>query len=86
MRALIVAVAAAAILLAGTGMPDAKSGVKNKRKAAQQERLSAKARRFDPNDPKCIEAEALDPSGNYAAYPCWARAALAPKGNDGGWR
>ncbi|MGE8944213.1 hypothetical protein ACO2I3_20105 [Leptospira interrogans] len=86
MRILIAIVAAVAVLLTGIAASDAKSNAKNKRKAVHKERLSAKAQRFDPNDPKCIEAEYLDPSGNYAAYPCWARAALAPKGNDGGWR
>jgi len=33
----------------------------------------------DPNSSVCIEAEALDPGGNYAGYPCWARRAFAPK-------
>ena len=27
----------------------------------------------------CARAESLDAGGNYKAYPCWARAALAPK-------
>jgi hypothetical protein len=27
----------------------------------------------------CVRAESLDPAGNYKAYPCWARAAFAPK-------
>ena len=33
----------------------------------------------NPNSSVCIEAETLDPSGNYAGYPCWARRAFAPK-------
>jgi hypothetical protein len=47
---------------------------------------SHKSAGFDPNDPKCIEAEALDPGGAYKAYPCWARAALAPKGGGPSWQ
>jgi hypothetical protein len=31
------------------------------------------------SDPDCIRANVLDPGGNYKGYPCWARAALAPK-------
>lgn len=27
----------------------------------------------------CLEASYLDPSGNYAGYPCWAAKAFAPK-------
>jgi hypothetical protein len=27
----------------------------------------------------CVRAQSLDASGDYKAYPCWARAALAPK-------
>jgi hypothetical protein len=27
----------------------------------------------------CIRAESEDPAGNYAAYPCWARAAFGPR-------
>jgi hypothetical protein len=29
--------------------------------------------------PDCVRANALDPGGNYKAYPDWARAALSPK-------
>jgi hypothetical protein len=38
----------------------------------------AKRVREDAND--CARAESLDPAGDYKGYPCWARAALAPKG------
>jgi len=31
------------------------------------------------DSPDCIDARNLDPGGNYADYPCWARRALAPK-------
>jgi hypothetical protein len=30
-------------------------------------------------DNDCRRAESLDPAGNFNAYPCWARNALAPK-------
>ena len=36
-----------------------------------------KSARGDAHD--CVRAESLDPAGNYKAYPCWARAAFAPK-------
>lgn len=62
---------------------EAKSGAKAT-KAKTHAQRTMKPRLFDPNDPKCVEAEALDPGGTYAAYPCWARAALSPKG-DGRW-
>jgi hypothetical protein len=38
----------------------------------------AKRAREEAND--CARAESLDPAGDYKGYPCWARAALAPKG------
>jgi hypothetical protein len=38
----------------------------------------AKRAREVAND--CARAESLDPAGDYKGYPCWARAALAPKG------
>jgi len=86
-RLLIAMIAALSTFAMAAGPVDAKSGAKAKKKATiTYQRRSAKSQRFDPNDPKCIEAESLDPTGTYAAYPCWARAALAPKGNDGGWR
>ena len=85
MRTLVALLAAIGTLAAAASPVDAKPGVKAKKKMAYQQRQS-KARKFNPNDPKCIEAEALDPSGNYAGYPCWARAALAPKGSGGDWR
>lgn len=28
---------------------------------------------------ECIRARDVDPSGNYAGYPCWAQYALSPK-------
>jgi hypothetical protein len=31
----------------------------------------------------CLRAQSLDPSGAYKAYPCWARAAFAPKVSPG---
>jgi hypothetical protein len=31
-------------------------------------------------DHTCVRARNLDPTGVYAAYPYWARAALSPKG------
>jgi hypothetical protein len=34
----------------------------------------------------CVRANALDPAGNYKAYPDWARAALSPKFDGGGSR
>jgi hypothetical protein len=37
----------------------------------------AKRAREDVHD--CVRAQSLDPAGDYKAYPCWARAALAPK-------
>jgi hypothetical protein len=37
----------------------------------------ARRARDDAHD--CVRAESLDPAGTYKAYPCWARAALAPK-------
>jgi hypothetical protein len=37
----------------------------------------AKRAREDAHD--CVRAQSLDPAGDYKAYPCWARAALAPK-------
>jgi hypothetical protein len=36
--------------------------------------------------PDCVRANALDPGGNYKAYPDWARAALSPKTDGGGNR
>ena len=64
---------------------DAKKSPTRAHKAKAHHAQSHKSARFDPNDPKCVEAESLDPGGNYSAYPCWARAALAPK-TDGPWR
>ena len=37
----------------------------------------SKAARDNVHD--CRRAESLDPAGNFKAYPCWARNALAPK-------
>ena len=34
----------------------------------------------------CVRANALDPGGNYKAYPDWARAALSPKTDGRGRR
>lgn len=34
------------------------------------------------NSADCIAADNLDPSGNYAGYPCWAAKAFAPKRDD----
>jgi hypothetical protein len=34
----------------------------------------------------CARARALDPGGNYKAYPDWARAALSPKTDGRGSR
>ena len=88
MRVLVAMLVAFGLLFAATGPVDAKPGAKAKKKSTltYQQRKNLNARRFDPNDPKCIEAEALDPSGNYAGFPCWARAALSPKGDGGSWR
>jgi hypothetical protein len=36
--------------------------------------------------PDCVRANALDPGGNYKAYPDWARAALSPKTDGRGSR
>ena len=88
MRMLVAMLGVFGLLFAATGTVDAKPGAKAKKNSVvtYQQRKKYAARRFDPNDPKCVEAEALDPSGNYAGFPCWARAALAPKGDGGSWR
>jgi hypothetical protein len=39
----------------------------------------AYAKRAREEAHECARAQSLDPAGNYKAYPCWARAALAPK-------
>lgn len=85
MRVLVAMIMALGVFAMAAEPADAKPGVKAKKTAVQHQRYRPKSRHFDPYDPKCIYAEALDPGGNYAAFPCWARAALAPKG-EGGWR
>ncbi len=32
---------------------------------------------------ECDRARDVDPSGNYASYPCWAQWALSPKDRGG---
>ncbi len=88
MRMLVAILVAFGMLFAVSGPVDAKPGAKAKKKTSltYQQRKRQNARNFDPYDPKCVDAEALDPSGNYAGFPCWARAALSPKGSSGDWR
>ena len=48
---------------------------------AEHYRHGGKAYRVaKPCDHTCVRARNLDPTGAYAAYPYWARAALSPKG------
>lgn len=83
-KAMLIAAAGVIAVIGGTAPSEAKSGVR-KDKAKPHSYRAIKVERSDPNDPSCILAESLDPGGTYSAYPCWARAALAPKG-DGKWR
>jgi hypothetical protein len=46
-------------------------------RAHKSDHYYAKRAREDAHD--CVRAQSLDPAGDYKAYPCWARAALAPK-------
>jgi hypothetical protein len=46
-------------------------------RAAKSEYHYSKAARDNFHD--CRRSESLDPAGNFKAYPCWARNALAPK-------
>lgn len=86
MRALVAVIIALGLLGTAAEPADAKRGVKAKKAPVHHhQRYSLKSRRFNPHNPKCVDAEALDPGGNYADFPCWARAAFAPKGDDG-WR
>jgi hypothetical protein len=81
----LVAVAGMVVTMGTVASAEAKTATHTTKSAAYTHR-SHKTARFDPNDPKCVEAEALDPGGAYKAYPCWARAALAPKGGGPSWQ
>src|SRR5262249_41885422 len=39
-------------------------------------------RRYSRESVECERARHADPGGYYAGYPCWAREALSPRGND----
>jgi hypothetical protein len=51
------------------------------RKHKSSQAYSRKARVRETHDD--VRANALDPGGDYKAYPSWARAALSPKGDNG---
>jgi hypothetical protein len=55
----------------------ARSADYSKSRAEKRDYYRAKRDSSDAHD--CVRAESLDPAGNYKAYPCWARAAFAPK-------
>jgi hypothetical protein len=57
---------------------DAKSK-RGKRTCAAPYPAERTVRREDPDSHICIRARNLDPAGNLAGYPCWARAALSPQ-------
>jgi hypothetical protein len=75
----VVAVAAAVAAMTTMAAAEVKKKPSQTSKHAAYTHSNQKSQRFDPNDPKCIEAEARDPSGANKAYPCWARAALSPE-------
>lgn len=54
------------------GTRPAKSGIELSRVQKQTEDSST-----------CIRAQSEDPAGNYAGYPCWARAAFGPRRTGG---
>lgn len=75
MRALLVlAIAAAGSFTAMAALPgDAEASHESRRSNGKYYRVT-KACGHD-----CVRANALDPGGDYKAYPDWARAALSPK-------
>jgi hypothetical protein len=82
MRALL------ALILAVTGAVSGLSALPGDAEAAgQYYRYRGKVYRITKAcDHDCVRANALDPGGNYKAYPDWARAALSPKTDGAGGR
>ena len=84
MRGLI---AVAAVLSASLAMAPP-TGASQQKKTHRQDYSATRAqkghdyraKRAREEAAECARAESLDPAGDYKAYPCWARAALAPKG------
>ena len=63
---------------------DAASDAAKKRSAkTRTEAVTAQRRTYSRQEVECERAEYEDPSGVYAGYPCWARAALG-SGTHGG--
>jgi hypothetical protein len=82
MRAIIAVAAVLGASLAMTWPADAvqpKKARKSDGYAYSAKKSDYYARRAQEESADCIRAESLDPAGDYKAYPCWARKALAPK-------
>ena len=63
---------------------DAVNDAAKKRSAKRRtDAVTAQRRTYSRQEVECERAEYEDPSGVYAGYPCWARAALG-SGTHGG--
>jgi Ni/Co efflux regulator RcnB len=83
MRVLVAIAAVLATSLAMALPADARQQKKARshdQQASQAKRSDYYAKRAREEANECARAESLDPAGDYKGYPCWARAALAPKG------
>jgi hypothetical protein len=78
-----VLIAIAAVLSVSLAMALPADG--QQRKARKSESYTSRAKKSDytrrtyEDSADCVRAEALDPAGNYKAYPCWARKAFSPR-------
>ena len=79
-----VLIAVAAVLSVGLAMAMPADGQQRKARKSDSynprvKKSDSYARRAYEDSADCVRAEALDPAGNYKAYPCWARKAFSPK-------
>jgi hypothetical protein len=81
-----VLITVAAVLSASLAMAPP-TGASQQKKTHRQDYSAPRAQKSDyyakrarEKAADCARAQNLDPAGDYKAYPCWARAALAPKG------
>jgi hypothetical protein len=82
-----VLIAVAAVLSASLSMALPVEANQQKQARSADDRSKSRAPKSGYHYPKaardnvhdCRRAESLDAAGNFKAYPCWARNALAPK-------
>lgn len=75
MRIFLVGLIASVGVAAATIPVEAKKPMRHAKTAHSVERHKVR----DGDSSKCIEAQANDPGGNFASYPCWAQAAFGPR-------